>query len=484
MKPGGSGNRKRAPGIATAFTTALAVALGSCGPLRPSRVPAGPRIFPASRAERPWFRTSTYRLENGLTVVLLEDHEAPHVVVDLHMAVGLRDEGAGERGLARLAARQLLCRDPLADGALAERLERAASESVSTGLDATQYVALGPPALLEALLRRAARRLADEPIDAPLARSGPDLPASSADTAAAAESLLDSLVVQALFPGGHPYHDCLTVTGDDAASVSEPLERFLQRFYAPSNATLVVAGDLESAAVRGWIADTFAALGTRPAPERRSAPATAVTRAERLEVAGAESCELVLAWPAPAAFTAGEAELELLASILAEGADSRLEQRIVLGRPIAEEVEASLVAAELGSVFRIRARAAPEADLDEVAREILAEVEALASEGPSAAELARARGRLEGRFRQRMRGLLARAEAIQAYQRAFGVADAFQRDLERRTRPTAEDLRARARELLGTPPVDLRLRRAEPPVLDAGHRNARAPEAAALNRSP
>ena len=54
-----------------------------------------------------------------------------------------------------------------------------------------------------------------------------------------------------------------------------------------------------------------------------------------------------------------------------------------------------------------------------------------------------------------MEGLVARAEAVQAYRRAYGVADAFERDLARRTRPTAEDLRSVARSVLCMPPVEI-----------------------------
>src|SRR5262249_28393589 len=134
-----------------------------------------------------------------------------------------------------------------------------------------------------------------------------------------------------------------------------------------------------------------------------------------------------------------------------------LEKRLVLDTRLAQEVSARQDSSELGSIFQIEALAAPEADLDRIKGEILAAVDELLRDGPTQAELERAKARQEARFLRRMESLLARAEAVQAYRHFFGVSDGFQRDLERWTSATREGVRDVARKVLGPGRVDLRI---------------------------
>jgi zinc protease len=141
----------------------------------------------------------------------------------------------------------------------------------------------------------------------------------------------------------------------------------------------------------------------------------------------------------------------------------------VLDTRLAQEVDASQQSGELGSVFQIDALAAPGTDLEVLKGEILKVVDELLRDGPTPEELARAQARQEARFLRRMESLLARAEAVQAYRRFFGVSDGFQRDLERWTHATREDVRGVARSVLGPGRVDLRILPAlevEPTALD------------------
>ncbi len=434
-----------------------------------SRTPANGHELPApeqgSPRPGPSLALETFLLPNGLTVVLLADHSLPKVVVDTWFAVGSKDEAPGRSGFAHLFEHLMFMGTARVPGNQFDVLmERGGgSNNASTSSDRTNYFSMGPSSLLPTLLWLDAERL-----DALDENMTPEKLARQRDvvqnerrqnTENVPYGKVELLLPEALYPPEHPYHHPVIGSHADLeAARLEDVSAFFREFYVPANATLVVAGDFEPATARALVERTFGALANRPAPVHAEPPPAVLTREVRV-VDGdrVEFPKLVLAWHSPPEFAPGDAELQLLATILAEGASSRLEQRLVLDTRLAQAVDASQESAELGSVFTIEALAAPGADLEAIKREILAVLDELAREGPSAEELERARARAEARFLRRMEGLLARAEAVQAYRRFFGISDGFARDLERRTRATRADLRAVARAVFGPGRVDLRI---------------------------
>jgi predicted Zn-dependent peptidase len=437
-------------------------ALAGCGELQGvlARAPENPHALPRPedvRARPP--RTGglhAFALANGLEVVLLEDHARPRVVVDLWFAIGRRDAAAAtllETWVAREVARP-------PDTPLAARLEREAGPShASVGLDHARCLAEGPAELLEALLAREAARLAA--LAAPLA---PDelaaLCAASRAPLDGERAALDALLAAALYSPEHPYHAPAAEVDDALARAStDELTGFLRSAFGAANATLVIAGDLEPGTARAALERTFGALPRHVRPARRAAPPATSEVDTRLVVSAAdEGPRLVLAWRAPPAFAPGEAELELLATILAEGAESRLERRLVLETRRALAVEVSLARGELCSRFTLELWAAPAADLPALRAELQRELEALAHNGPSAEELQRAQARAAARHTQRMAGLVARAEAVQAYWRAFGEPDGFARARAQRSAVTRATVQRAARELAAGAHVELEVR--------------------------
>lgn len=415
------------------------------------------------------FELETFQLPNGLTVVLLEDHGLPEVVVDTWFAVGSKDEAPGQRGFAHLCERLMSVGTARVPGnAFDQLMERGGgANSASTSPDRTRSFSRGPSWLLPTLLWLDAERLAalDEHLSAEMLARQHEIVRTERrrNTENVPYGKVELLLPAALYPPEHPYHHPVIGSPADleAARLDDVLA-FFREFYVPASATLVVAGDFEAREARGLIERTFGTLENRPAPTRARGPEATLASEVRVlagdRVGGdIQFQKLLLAWHSPAAYGPGDAELELLATILAEGSSSRLDQRLVLDLCLAQEVEASQRSAELGSVFVIEALATPGADLDRIEHEILAVLAELQRDGPSEAELRQASARARARFLGRMESLLARAEAVQAYRRFFGAADGFQRDLERRTGATREDLRDVARAVFAAGRVDLRI---------------------------
>src|SRR6185503_6505733 len=189
------------------------------------------------------------------------------------------------------------------------------------------------------------------------------------------------------YPPEHPYHHPVIGSHEDLeAAQLEDVVKFFEEFYVPANATLVVAGDFDPAAVRTLIESTFGALANKPVPEHRHAAPVVLER--DVHVVDGDEVEfpkLFLTWHSPAEFADGDAELDLASTILADGPSSRLEKRLVLETRLAQEVAASQQSAELGSLFQIEALASPGVELDRIEQEIHAVVAEFLRDGPTEA---------------------------------------------------------------------------------------------------
>jgi zinc protease len=156
---------------------------------------------------------------------------------------------------------------------------------------------------------------------------------------------------------------------------------------------------------------------------------------------------LYLAWPSPALFEPGDAELDLVADLLANGRTSRLYGRLIHERRIATELAASQSSRELVSTFQIVATAAPGHSLEEVDEAIRDELRGLIDRGVSREELERGRAQAEAAFVYRLQslgGFGGRSDQLNAYNVYRGEPDYFEADLQRYLSATPEGLQAAA----------------------------------------
>jgi zinc protease len=233
----------------------------------------------------------------------------------------------------------------------------------------------------------------------------------------------------------------------------EDVRAFFQRYYHPGNASLALAGDVDAAtALR--LAERY--FGDIPASERPArvnvappAPPAAETRLvleDRVELP-----RLYLAWHSPALFTEGDAELDLVADLLASGKTSRLYRALVYEQRIATEVAASQNSREAGSFFQIVATAAPRHTLAEVERAISRELASLAERGPTKGEMERCLAQAEAHFIFRLQtvgGFGGKSDQLNAYNTFLGDPGFFERDLLRYRRATSEALQSAAARYL------------------------------------
>lgn len=160
---------------------------------------------------------------------------------------------------------------------------------------------------------------------------------------------------------------------------------------------------------------------------------------------------LYIAWHSPAIFASDDADLDLVAEVLASGKTSRLYRTLVYEQRMATEIAASQSSREIGGYFQIIATAAPGRTLTELEQAISDAIEAFVGEGPTAPEMERCQAQAEANFVFRLQtvgGFGGKSDQLNAYNVFVGDPGFFERDLDRYRRVTGGSMQRVAREWL------------------------------------
>ncbi len=413
-------------------------------------------LAPPAGAEPPALAAEKYQLDNGLTVILHERRDLPMVAVNLWYHVGTREEPPGRSGFAHLFEHLMFMGTERVPGSMFDQIMEAGggANNASTGFDRTNYYSWGPSSLLPTLLWLEADRL--EGLGDAMTQEKLDLQRQvvrnerreAYDNAPYGPSEL--LVYERMYPVDHPYHFHVIGSHEDlVAATVDDVKAFFRTYYVPSNATLVVAGDFDAAAVRPLIQGLFGSLPRGAEVPRRSAPAAALLREERVTVADAVQLpRLVFVWHSPAFYAPGDAEMDLIAYALGEGKNGRLVRRLVRDEELAVDVAAWQQSMRLGSLFQIQVTARADADLERIEARVGEELARLRDEGPTADELARARARVETENVSALQSLLEVADRLNQYDAYLGRPEGLAADLARYQQATPDGVRAVARAVL------------------------------------
>jgi len=242
-------------------------------------------------------------------------------------------------------------------------------------------------------------------------------------------------IVAALFPPEHPYH--WTTIGEVAdlnAVRLEEVHAFFARYYHPANASLTLAGDIDSDRALALVRAYFEEIPAGETVEPIRATASLDRDVRLLFEDRVELPRLYIAWLSSAMFAEGDADLDLAADLLANGKTSRLYRRLVFEERIATDVSASQNSREIGGYLQLAATAAPGYTLGELERVILEEIGQLAADGPTDDEIERGRVQAEAQFVFRLQtvgGFGGKSDQLNAYNVFLGDPAYFERDLQR-----------------------------------------------------
>ena len=397
-----------------------------------------------------------YQLDNGLNVILVEDHSLPKVVINLWYGVGSKDEVVGRTGFAHLFEHLMFMGTTrLPDSGFDDLMEGYGGwNNAWTSEDATDYYDVGPSNLATTFLWMEADRM--EGLAQAMTQEKLDLQREvvrnerrqSYENAPYGQVWLE--MPSALYPEGHPYaHSVIGSHEDLEAAQTQDVVDFFNAWYVPNNASLVVAGDIDVQATKAEIERLFGGIPAVPVAARARLPVPDKPAKDLVEVTDT-SVEVplsILAWNTAGAFQPGDAELDLVGGVLARGRSSRLYRRLV-DTGIALEVSASQYSQLHSSIFMVDFKPAEGHTVEELEAIVLEEIATLAAEGPTAEELERVLNGYELAFVQGLESLDARASALNRYQYLVGTPDYLAQDLARYRSATAQDIQGAAAALV------------------------------------
>ncbi len=380
-----------------------------------------------------------FTLPNGLDVILHEDHTVPSVTVNIWYHVGSAREKPGRTGFAHLFEHiMFMGSKDVPEGKFDQWLEAAGGDNNgSTTTDRTNYYENVPSNALELPLFLESDRMGYLVDAMTPAKVNAQRDVVKNERRQSYENrpygLSSILLVENLYPPEHPYHwPTIGSMTDLSAASYEDVVKFFRTYYLPNNASLVIAGDIDpvktKAKVEYWFSDVRSGTPVPPQP----APVAYLSAEKRIvQEDKVQLPRLYMAWLTPAGYAPGDAELDLLASVLAGGKNSRLYKRLVYDLQIAQDVSAFQASSRLGSTFRIVVTARAGHTLTEIERVVQEEINRVKAEPPSARELGRAVNQYESSFLDRLENIGGKADLLNGYVTITGNPDYFNEDLAR-----------------------------------------------------
>jgi zinc protease len=398
-----------------------------------------------------------YTLDNGMTVILHEDHTQPLVVVNLNVNVGSRDEPAKRTGFAHMFEHLMFMGTTrVPEKKFDEWMEtEGAWNNAWTSQDRTDYYDVGPSHALPLMLWMEADRFSVLGSEIDLDKLNTQRAVVRNERRQQVENQPYAIVrlklPELLYPDGHPYHHPVIGSHEDleAASVGD-VQGFFDEHYVPENISLVVAGDFDPAKVKPLISQYFGGIPKAKTPPKRGAVSKPAALAKVVRTTLEDNVSLskvVMAWHSPAVYQPGDAELDVLSEILSEGKASRLYKALVYDKELAQTVSAHQASKSLRSHFNIEAVARPGVALADIEQAIDAELDKLRKEKVSDSELRRTKNQYEAGYVARLQSLSTRASMLNGYFADRGDPGYAGADLQRYLDVTTDDVLAVAKRV-------------------------------------
>ena len=444
---------QRQPRRGTLLAIALAAALGTAAPLAWAEAP------PAAARAGVDIPYQSFTLPNGLRVVVHTDRKAPIVAVNIWYHVGSKDEPSGRSGFAHLFEHLMFQSSENHRGEFFDpfRAVGATDQNGTTNTDRTNYFQNVPTTALDTALWMESDRMGhllgavtqaalDEQrgVVQNEKRQGENQPYGQ----------VWQKMTQALYPAAHPYgHSVIGSMNDLNAASLDDVKQWFHAWYGPNNAVLVLAGDIDLATAKEKVAKYF---GDIPAGPTMAQPAVDVAKRPQTtrEVMQDKVPQprIYRVWNVPQTGSVELDQLQVLGHVLGGARSSRLDARLLHGEQLVDNISAMAGASQLGSNFYIVATVKQGVDPAKVEAIIDEEIARLVAEGPSAAELERARTMMRAGFIrgiERIGGFGGKADVLAECAVYEADPGCFRTSLANIDATTAADVRAVGAKWLG-----------------------------------
>jgi len=417
-----------------------------------------PKLAPL---EVPQLKFEKYKLQNGLDVILSEDHRLPMVAVNLWYHVGPANELPGRTGFAHLFEHMMFEGSRHVPGSSHFHLLEAAGASDingTTDFDRTNYFETLPSNQLELALWLESDRMGYLPDKLDQANLGNQQDVVRNERRQSVENapygIVQETIFHQLYPKGHPYYADVMGSHEDIQSAKlEDVRNFFKLYYAPNNASLAIVGDFQPEHAKELVEKYFGPLKRGEEVPRITVKTPPITSERRTVIQdNVQLPRVYMAWLTSPIYKPGDAEADLVAAILGGGKSSRLYKKLVYEKQIALNVAANQQSLMLGSEFQVQATARPGVKPEDLEKAIDTELEAFRSSGPTVAELTRARNVLETRIiagLETLGGFGGVADRLNTYNHYLGTPDFLAADVARYENASVESLQAFAQAQLG-----------------------------------
>jgi zinc protease len=388
----------------------------------------------------------THVLDNGLRLVIHEDHTHPVVAVYVAYHVGSAREEPGKSGFAHLFEHMLFqgSKNVKDDEHFKLVNEAGGTLNGTTSLDRTLYYETLPSNQLELALWLEADRM------------GFLLPAMTQEKLDNQREvvrnerrqnyenrpygLASGAVAEALFPERHPY-SWLTIGSheDIEGATLDDVDAFFRRWYGPNNATLAVGGDVDPREVLRLVERWFGGIPRGPAvPAAPPRPAVLERDVRVVQEDRVHLPRLILTWPGAVHHTADAAALELLAMVLSQNKSSVIDRALMVDEVLARNVFIANQTDELAGRFAITVTAAPGVELDTIEARVRELIAGLHAQGIDPQVLQRMKSRREADFVRSLETVSGRTAQLVLSDMFTGDAGHFLEDARRVLAATPE----------------------------------------------
>lgn len=392
-----------------------------------------------------------YVLQNGLTLIVHEDSKTPTVTAHLIYHVGSKNEPKGRSGFAHLFEHLMFNGSQHFNDDFFKATQQfgATNQNGTTNTDRTNYYQTVPKEALDSILWLESDRMGyllgavdqarlDEQrgVVQNEKRQGENQPYGQ----------VFNRITAATYPEEHPYgHTVIGSMEDLEAASLDDVQEWFKNWYGPSNAILVLAGDIKPEDAKARVEKYFGEIPPGPpqAQPKSWVPALAENQREILYDRVAQP-RIYVTWNVPELNNPDGELLDHVASALGGDRNARLTKRLVYDEQVATSVNVGNPQSEIAGQFRIVVTAKPDADLAKIEAAINEELARIIATGPTQAEIDKNVVQTVSGMISGLESTSSKASQLAQWEMIAGEPDGWKASLERLEGATPASVRAAA----------------------------------------
>lgn len=391
-----------------------------------------------------------YVMPNGLQVILHSDHSDPMISYAIMYHVGSSREVPGKTGFAHLFEHLLFGgSENVPTGAFDKIIESAGGTNNGfTTRDITTYFELIPKNALEKILWLESDRMGFF-INSVTQRSLAIQQNVVQNEKRQVEDnspygFTEYVVCKNLYPASHPYNwEVIGEMEDLKSATLEDVQKYYENFYGPNNATIVIAGDINSDSVKILINKYFGEIKSHGEVTPRTAMPVSLEKTLKLyhEDNFANVPEINMVWPAPEAFNKDAYALDFLAKLISDGKKTPLYQVLIKEKKLTSVVRAQNTSEELTGEFTIKIRANEGKTLKEIEDAVFETFARFEKEGITEKDIERVKASTEMGFYKGVESVLGKSIQLAYYNTFLNNPGYIEKDIQNIKAVTISDVK-------------------------------------------